>query len=79
MKGTGALDFRNPLLVSRLGIEALVRYLGLVGMTYYLQQYDRGSGDYTEDRKQLFHDATHEELMKELELVRERRESDLDG
>ncbi|MEH2377759.1 MAG: hypothetical protein V7K27_02475 [Nostoc sp.] len=33
--------------ISRLGIEALTKTLGHDGMTLFMQQFKRGSGDYT--------------------------------
>ncbi len=38
--------------IHRQGIEALVKVIGPVDAVRFLQRYDRGSGDYTRDRKQ---------------------------
>jgi hypothetical protein len=40
----------SPAQLRQMGIEALVQALGAVGMARFLQQFDRGSGDYTHDR-----------------------------
>jgi len=40
----------SPLQLRQLGIEALVQALGVLGMARFLQQFDRGSGDYAHDR-----------------------------
>jgi hypothetical protein len=52
------------------GIDALTNELGPVGMAYFIQQYDRGEGDYTAERKKLLADATMESLMGDLEAMR---------
>ena len=38
------------------GIAVLAKELGPVGMIRFLQQYDSGSGDYSEDRHQWLPD-----------------------
>jgi hypothetical protein len=43
--------------IHKQGIDALVKVLGPVDTVRFLQIYDQGSGDYTEERKQwLLHD-----------------------
>lgn len=41
----------NPSLIRKLGIEALSKALGPVGMARFLQQYETGVGDYTKERQ----------------------------
>jgi hypothetical protein len=43
----------------RHGIAVLAKELGPVGMIRFLQQYESGSGDYTEDRHQWLPDDVH--------------------
>jgi len=38
--------------IHKQGIDALVKVLGPVDTVRFLQIYDQGSGDYTEERKQ---------------------------
>jgi hypothetical protein len=38
--------------IRRLGLEALARQLGPVGMVRFLQQFETGQGDYTAERHQ---------------------------
>ena len=38
--------------IRRLGLEALARELGPVGMVRFLQQFESGHGDYTKDRNE---------------------------
>lgn len=39
--------------IRRAGVEALRRELGVVGMVRFLQQFETGAGDYTEERQQF--------------------------
>jgi hypothetical protein len=38
--------------IRETGLAALLQSLGPTGMVRFLQQYDCGEGDYTQDRKQ---------------------------
>lgn len=50
----------NPTMtleqIRRAGIEVLARHLGPVGMVRFLQQFEPGEGNYTEDRHQWLGD-----------------------
>jgi len=48
------LNVKDPIVVQKVGIDALVRELGAVGAINFLQLYDRGSGDYTKERHAYF-------------------------
>lgn len=60
-------DYRNPGLVRKMGIEALTKELGPVGMAYFIRQFDRGEGDYTKDRQAVLAEMTLEEVERQLE------------
>jgi hypothetical protein len=55
-----------------MGIDVLNKELGPVGMAYFLQQYDRGDGDYTEERKRLLADVTMEDALRDLDELHRR-------
>jgi hypothetical protein len=40
----------NPVILRKLGLEALCKSLGPLGMVRFLQQYETGTGDYTKER-----------------------------
>jgi len=67
MNSNIAMDFRNPSLIRKLGIEALTKELGAVGMAYFIRQFDRGEGNYTIDREQLLADVTMDDVERYLE------------
>ena len=71
MNANVAIDYRNPGLIRRMGMEALTKELGPVGMVYFLQQFDRGEGNYTDEREILLSDFTMEDALRELKEMRE--------
>ncbi|MDR1966128.1 MAG: hypothetical protein LBQ36_05420 [Synergistaceae bacterium] len=75
MNGNVVIDYRNPSIIRKMGIEALTKELGPVGMAYFIQQFDRGEGDYTAERERLIADVTMEDALRELEDMREREDS----
>ncbi|MDR1616550.1 MAG: hypothetical protein LBR98_06010 [Syntrophomonadaceae bacterium] len=58
-----AIDFRNPVALRKMGIEALSKALTPVGMAYFLRQYETGEGNYTEEQKELLKDITTADIM----------------
>lgn len=53
--------------ICRAGLEALRRELGLVGMIRFLQQFSRGSGDYTAERAELLGNPSVDEIVDAIE------------
>ncbi|HHT9145544.1 MAG TPA: hypothetical protein ACFYD4_07680 [Candidatus Wunengus sp. YC61] len=43
-------------ILRKLGLEALAKALGPVGMARFLQQFETGRGDYTKERAQGLED-----------------------
>ena len=60
----------NPVELRTMGIKALIKELGPLGMVRFLQQYETGSGDYTKERKQWLGDATVESVVGEIKKSR---------
>ena len=57
--------------IRKAGIDALVKSLGPVGMIRFMQQFEKGKGDYTKEREKLLKNITFEEAidgMKKLEI-----------
>jgi len=69
MNTNTAIDYRNPGVIRRMGLEALTRELGPVGMAYFIQQFDQGEGDYTKEREALLSGITMDDLLKELNVA----------
>jgi hypothetical protein len=56
-----------------IGLEALSRELGPVGMVRFLQQFETGHGDYSNDRRAWLDQLTIDEVAAEIQ--RQRKES----
>jgi hypothetical protein len=60
-----ALDM-TPTEIQKAGWKALREQLGLVGAIRFVQQYEKGQGDYTQLRRDLFKGETVETLVKDI-------------
>ena len=65
----------NPSLIRKLGIEALSKALGPVGMARFLQQYETGVGDYTKDRDLWLKGEDIESVVSEIKKRRKKPKS----
>lgn len=61
----------DPVQLRARGFEALVQALGWVNAVRFIQQYERGHGDYTRERADILPDWDAETLV-----ARTRRQSD---
>ena len=66
MNNNVIIDYRNANTVRKLGIDALTKELGPVGMVYFLRQFDKGEGDYTKERGQLLANITIDDIEKNI-------------
>ena len=76
MNANVVIDYRNPGLVRKMGIEALTKELGPVGMVHFIQQFDRGEGNYTVERETLLSGFTMKDALHELDEMRKREMMD---
>ena len=56
----------TPVEIQKAGWEALKKQLGLVGALRFILQYEKGEGDYTKLRKELFKNETVESLISKM-------------
>lgn len=56
------------------GLEALARELGPTGMVRFLQQFETGSGDYSEDRHGWLDGLDVEAIARKIKEERKERE-----
>lgn len=56
-----------------IGLEVLFRELGPVGMVRFLQQFETGHGDYSNDRRTWLDQLTIDEAAAEIQRQREQR------
>ncbi|MDR0676998.1 MAG: hypothetical protein LBF97_08195 [Elusimicrobiota bacterium] len=45
-----AMNLNNFAEIRKIGLEALKKALGTVGMIRFIQQYENGIGDYTKEK-----------------------------
>ena len=63
----------NPVIVRKLGLEALCKSLGPLGMVRFLQQYEAGTGDYTKERDFWLKDVDIESIATEFRHRRRKK------
>ena len=54
-------------------LQLLMKELGVAKTTRFLQQFTTGSGNYTEDRKELLKDWTLDDVLEETRRRRKNR------
>jgi len=63
----------NPVILRKLGLEALCKSLGPFGMVRFLQQYETGIGDYIMERDLWLKDIDVESIFIELKNRRKKK------
>jgi len=63
----------NPPDIRKQGFEALAKKLGPLGMVRFLQQFETGFGDYTEDRKKWLPESDVKSIVKEIKKRRKQK------
>ncbi len=68
----GGFDAMNvneitPNEIRQCGLDAVRRELGLIGLARFLQQFERGNGDYTKERHEWLPQGSVREVVAELE------------
>lgn len=58
--------------IRKLGIEAIVKELGPVGMIRFFQQYELGYGDYTKERNSILQGEDVKSIVKKIKRQRKR-------
>lgn len=60
----------NLTQVRQRGLEILSRELGPVGLVRFLQQFEMGKGNYTEERHQWLDEFTVDEIANQIKKKR---------
>ena len=53
-------------VIREKGFNALTKELGPSGMAIFIRQFDNGSGNYTEERKELLKDVTIDDIASSI-------------
>ena len=64
-----AIDYSDPVAIRKTGLEVLTKELGPLGMALFMRQYDKGYGNYTEERNELLKGINVEDIEQELETI----------
>lgn len=67
------MSTRTPNEVRELGLAVLAKALGPADTVRFLQQYDRGNGDYSAERERLLSDPSVQDLVKAIDQRRRAR------
>jgi hypothetical protein len=63
----------NPVILRKMGLKALCKSLGPLGMVRFLQLYEAGTGDYTKERDLWLKGIDIESITTELRQRRKVR------
>jgi len=58
------LDLKTDQQIQQLAFQVLVKELGIVGFIQFIQSFDHGTGDYTQDRQQWQSDYTVDSIAQ---------------
>lgn len=56
----------SPAVIRKVGLEAVAKKLGPLGMVRFLQQFETGFGDYTKERGRWLKDMDIHEIVTEI-------------
>ena len=59
--------FKTGYEISQIGFAALLDKLGPGGALQFIQQYEKGKGDYTRERKRFLAGKKMDEMWKEMQ------------
>lgn len=60
----------SPGYIRKLGLDALAKALGPIGMVRFLQQFEIGTGDYTKERDIWLKGLNVKDIVKEIKARR---------
>ena len=63
----------NPRTLRKMGLKALADTLGTTGMVRFIQQFERGEGDYTKDRDLWLKPTDVRSVVKEIKEKQKRK------
>lgn len=58
------VNYKTEHEIQQLGIEALRKGIGVVGLIRFMQQFDKGRGDYVKDRQNWQKEYTVDTLLE---------------
>ncbi|MGH7801826.1 MAG: hypothetical protein ACREOW_14580 [Thermodesulfobacteriota bacterium] len=68
-----SIETLSPSTIRKLGLEALAKALGPIGMVRFLQQFETGVGDYTKERALWLKDMDVKTIVEEIKDQRKKK------
>jgi len=65
-----SVNVKDYNAVRYVGINALIKDLGIIGTINFLRQFDMGYGDYTKERSEIKDDKTVADIVNEIKKRR---------
>lgn len=62
----------DPVTIRRIGLDALAKALGPIGMVRFLQQFESGTGNYAKEREQWLNNMDVESIVAEIKHRRKK-------
>ncbi len=66
------LQMENPVTLRKVGLEALTKALGPLGMVRFIQQFETGAGDYTKERDLWLKEMDIKSIISEIKAKRKK-------
>lgn len=63
----------SPTVLRKVGLEAVAKALGPLGMVRFLQQFEAGVGDYTKEKDRWLKGLSVQDIMSEIKSKRKKR------
>jgi hypothetical protein len=70
--GEMSIQTLDPVTIRKIGLEALAKALGPIGMVRFLQQFESGIGDYTKEREQWLKGMDVKRIVTEIKNRRKK-------
>ena len=62
-------NYQSNIEVQRKGYQILAKELGVVDFIRFIQEFEKGSGNYTEDRHEWQDAYSVEDILKEIKKI----------
>ncbi|MBI1811281.1 MAG: hypothetical protein HY035_01310 [Nitrospirae bacterium] len=63
----------SPVVLRKVGLEAVAKALGPLGLVRFLQQFETGAGDYTKERERWLKGLSVQDIMSEIKSKRKKK------
>ena len=68
------LDYKPEIEIQRIGYKVLIKNLGVLNFIRFIQTFEKGYGNYTEEKYELHKNVTVDEIVKR--ILNKRKDED---